>query len=366
MADKIPLKLVDAGSGAGELREFAATDTIPNSYLKVQAALNDATSGLLLLVGAFGIGGNSLSIPSGDCDLIEVGGLYSIETTINGPAGAVSGSQLLHMSYSSGASATETQLVIARSSNVQRMWFRSKNIGVWQSWVEVWHSANLVKTTSATDTTAGSMLKVGDFGLGGVTGVDTADCNLAVRSAFCRMVSSTVNAFPGKGSGDSMLVVAYSETQVAQTGYSQTGRVWTRFNDNGTWSTWKEMWREEGTNTIKVDTGSIGYGTGSGGTVTQATSKLTAVTLNKPSGKITLNASALAAGASAGFLVNNSMVAATDVLMLSSAQTASANYRIETYRTQAGSFSIRITNITAGSLSESFDINFVILKGAIA
>lgn len=46
-------------------------------------------------------------------------------------------------------------------------------------------------------------------------------------------------------------------------------------------------------------TGGIGYQTGSGGTVTQATSKSTAVTLNKLSGRITLNAEALAAGATA-------------------------------------------------------------------
>lgn len=43
--------------------------------------------------------------------------------------------------------------------------YRRLNNGVWEPWVFNWHGENLVKTTSATDTTAGSMLQVGDGGL---------------------------------------------------------------------------------------------------------------------------------------------------------------------------------------------------------
>ena len=49
-----------------------------------------------------------------------------------------------------------------------------------------------------------------------------------------------------------------------------------------------------------------------GGTVTQATNKSTAVTLNAESGQITMNNAALAAAAEVSFTVNNDKVAATD------------------------------------------------------
>lgn len=50
--------------------------------------------------------------------------------------------------------------------------------------------------------------------------------------------------------------------------------------------------------------GGIGYQAGSGGAVMQATSKGTSVTLNKPSGQITMNNAALAAGCICGWFVH--------------------------------------------------------------
>ena len=64
--------------------------------------------------------------------------------------------------------------------------------------------------------------------------------------------------------------------------------------------------------------GVVGYGTGAGGTVTQATSKSTAVTLNTPTGQIIMNNAALAAGASVFFNFNNSVLLNGDVLVVAS------------------------------------------------
>lgn len=114
--------------------------------------------------------------------------------------------------------------------------------------------------------------------------------------------------------------------------------------------------------------GSLGYGTGAGGTVTQATSKSTAVAINKPTGRITMNASALAAGASTSFAVNNSIVATTDtvILALSGGTTDTNLYRIEMRGVGAGSFVVRVTNLSASSLSEALLINFAVISGATA
>lgn len=114
-------------------------------------------------------------------------------------------------------------------------------------------------------------------------------------------------------------------------------------------------------NVLVTGAGGLGYGTGSGGTVTQATSKSTAVTLNKPTGQITMNNAALAAGASVTFTLNNSLVAATDMLLVNVSNGTS--YTAQNYSVGSGVAQIRVTNITGGSLSEAAVLNFAIIKG---
>lgn len=116
-------------------------------------------------------------------------------------------------------------------------------------------------------------------------------------------------------------------------------------------------------NVSVISAAKLGYGTGAGGTVTQATSKATAVTINKPTGQITMNGAALGAGASETFLVNNSVVASTDTVILAS-PAFGLSYRIECSTVGAGLFYIRITNVTGGSLSEAVAINFTVISGA--
>lgn len=108
----------------------------------------------------------------------------------------------------------------------------------------------------------------------------------------------------------------------------------------------------------------LGYGTGSGGTVTQATSKSTAVTLNKPTGQITMNDAALAAGARVIFQVSNGLVTEKDSVLANYVDDFGANYRVEVQAVWTGYFQIGVTNITAGSLSQAVRINFAIIKGA--
>ena len=62
--------------------------------------------------------------------------------------------------------------------------------------------------------------------------------------------------------------------------------------------------------------GGIGYAAGQGGTVTQATSKATGVTLSALCGQITLNAASLAANTVVSFTFTNSQIAATDVIRI--------------------------------------------------
>lgn len=118
--------------------------------------------------------------------------------------------------------------------------------------------------------------------------------------------------------------------------------------------------------TMITPNGGLGYGTGAGGTVTQATSKATAVTLNKPTGQITMNNAALAAGATVGFQLTNSLIAASDILsvaMVNGGVGNPANYRVKA-SCGAGTALIYVTNESGGSLSEALLIQFAIIKGA--
>lgn len=120
-------------------------------------------------------------------------------------------------------------------------------------------------------------------------------------------------------------------------------------------------------NLLLTGGGGLGYGTGSGGTVTQLTSKATAVTLNKPTGQITMNNAALAAGASVLFAVNNNLLTTNDnVLLTINYPVSGYNYRAEIAGLSPGAFQVRVTNISGGSLSEAVVLNFAIIKGATA
>jgi hypothetical protein len=110
----------------------------------------------------------------------------------------------------------------------------------------------------------------------------------------------------------------------------------------------------------------FGYGAGAGGTVTQATNKSTGVTLNSRCGQITLNAAALAADTTVSFVMTNSSVAAGDVLILNHISGGTTGSYVLNAKSAAGSATIDVRNITAGSLSEAVVIAFVLIKATTA
>ena len=108
-------------------------------------------------------------------------------------------------------------------------------------------------------------------------------------------------------------------------------------------------------------TGAFGYLSGTG-TITQATNKATGVTLNSPSGQITLNGAALAADTTVSFTLTNSSITANDVLILNHISAGTAGSYLLNAQAAAGSASINVRNITAGSLSEAIVIGFAVIK----
>jgi len=109
----------------------------------------------------------------------------------------------------------------------------------------------------------------------------------------------------------------------------------------------------------------IGYSAAAQGTVTQATSKSTAVTLDKSAGRITMNNASLATSTNATFVLNNSTISANDavILTISGGQTTPGSYNVFANALSAGQVSITLRNISGGSLSEAVVINYAIIHG---
>ena len=110
----------------------------------------------------------------------------------------------------------------------------------------------------------------------------------------------------------------------------------------------------------------IGYAAAAQGTVTQETSKTTAVTLNKSAGRITMNNASLATATNATFTLNNSTISANDtvILTISGGQATPGSYNVFANALTSGSVSISLRNISGGSLSEAVVINFCIIHSA--
>lgn len=111
----------------------------------------------------------------------------------------------------------------------------------------------------------------------------------------------------------------------------------------------------------------IGYATGAGGAVTQATNKSTGVTLSKVCGAITMNNASLADATTVSFTVTNTAVAATDNVIVnhSSAGTA-GSYLVWADSIGAGSFKINVRNVSGGSLGEAIVLTFSVIKAVAA
>jgi hypothetical protein len=115
-------------------------------------------------------------------------------------------------------------------------------------------------------------------------------------------------------------------------------------------------------NQVISGSGKQGYAAGSGGTVTQGSSKSTGVTLNKPTGQITMNNAALNANITVTFTLTNSVIELGDILILNHSSVGTAGSYLLNAQSAAGSASINVRNIGATNLSEPIVIAFAVIK----
>lgn len=107
----------------------------------------------------------------------------------------------------------------------------------------------------------------------------------------------------------------------------------------------------------------VGYATGAGAAVTQASSRTTGVTINANCGQITL-VSAAGSATPASFTVTNSKVADGDVIILNQ---NSGTDLLELHVTDVAAGSFQITFFTTGgTTTEQPVINFAVIKAVAA
>lgn len=112
----------------------------------------------------------------------------------------------------------------------------------------------------------------------------------------------------------------------------------------------------------------LGYTTGAGSSVTQATNRTTAVSINALTGSITTNTASLAAEAAAAFTVNNRFVRIGDVVAISQRSGSDGgNTDVLVSAVATGSFQLKVANNNAsGGTAETgaIVINFAVIRGS--
>lgn len=109
----------------------------------------------------------------------------------------------------------------------------------------------------------------------------------------------------------------------------------------------------------------FGYsGSGTGGAVTQITSRTTSVTLNKICGQITLVAGSIAGLSTQEFSLANSFIEATDIVLVSfSSGLTSAQYDVTVTQIDSGSCKIAIHNVNnTATPTDTPVISFIVIK----
>ena len=393
----------------------------PNVKVQMAAVINAGSGGsgslLIRVHPGSELGGTDSNVQFGtlaDKDLIQYDGVagywknvaYSsiaIGTATN-LAGGVAGS----VPYQTGANTT-TFLGIGTAAQVLQV-----NAGATApEWVSSTGTGNVVRATSPTITTSATIpLVIGGTGttstltLRSTSGVGATGADIIMQvgnngaTEAMRIRNSgnvgfgtatpgyrvTINAFTGvsgpvlavkqsaetnsfngisvqRSSNDTTLGISFNsslDSWVLSASYASTGA----YKPISFATSDAERFRiDTSGNALVTGVGGLGYGTGSGGAVTQATSRTTGVTLNKSNGAITL-VSAAGTTTWQTFTVTNSVVAATDTIIVNQ-KSGTDLYMIHVTAVAAGSFNVTFAT-TGGTTTEQPVFNFAVIKAVTA
>lgn len=343
------LSLAGGGTAAGPI---TATRLIASA---------DITSAVAKIVASDGVALNALDIAVTSI----LGGLVSVSSA-NASGSWVSGSASVQQSAATSgstyashnvATASHTSGTVSALKSVSALAAASGSGGTTTTLIAL--EANLIAGAGATVTTGYGVFVIAPSGAGTFTnteGVHIGNMGSGANNYAIRTGTGLISC------GDHVVFAASTTSRSSfrvPAGTAPTSPV-----AGETWNDGTNLTVYAG---ITAANGKIGYATGSGSTVTQATNKTTGVTLNKVCGQITMNNSALSGATGATFVLTNSFIAATDVVEVSIASGATSGaYIANTTLTSAGTCEITLRNQTAGILNEAVVLNFAIKKSVNA
>jgi hypothetical protein len=285
---------------------YGTTLTGNNALVTVQGTISAAASGVVWITGNVTVGANNAAT-------------FRMDPTISGDAGGAGNAM-------SSASYAPTFTPTANIANAYGILYNSNyNPG-----------ANVTIATASV---------LGLNFITRTTGTITTGNAISIVSAYSAMKPVTARGVYVGNMGGSGVTTSYGLYVDAQSGSA------TNFGivSNG--------------NILSVaPTGGVGYGTGAGGTVVQATSKATAVTLAASCGQITMSGATLAASTIVSFSLTNSVIAATDVLVLNHISGGTPGSYGLNAQAAAGSATINVRNNTAGALAEAIVLQYALVK----
>ncbi len=199
---------------------------------------------------------------------------------------------------------------------------------------------------------AGTNLDVGG-GTGTTTSIRAINTGTAAGDNVALLLRNS-----STGAVNTTATVSFGDTNDASVGFIQ----YTHLNDRMTFRTnGATAFYVDSTGTLLVTAaaGALGYGVGSGGAVTQTTSRTTGVTLNNANGAITL-VSAAGTTTWQSFTVTNNLVDATDVIRVCQ-KSGTDLYQIHVTNVAANSFRVTFAT-TGGTTTEQPVFNFAVIK----
>lgn len=384
------------------IAEGMAPSNVNNAMREIMAQLKDWQSGAvsqdMSVNGAFTVSGNSvLSADLAVAGRVAVSGSSAVYTgtyarssttvTVTSNSHGFSAGNLIHLTFSAGTGGTATSGAYT-ISNVTTNTFDVTDTA--SGSISGSPAVTIVRgAISCAGAVVGSTLSVG--GNANVTGTLTAGGNTNLAAITCSgaaVFSSNVTV--GSATTNSHILNGYLTATTSAKIYlddsvttaSAPVLSWDGDTDTGFFSPAANTIAiaTNGTERIRFDstgntsvtgnltaTGSVGYPTGSGGAVTQLTSKSTGVTLDKICGQITTSSASLGSGSEVSFTLTNNKIAATDVVVVNISSGATTNtYTITVDAVAAGSCRIMLRNVSGSSRAEALVLNFVVIKSVAA
>ena len=215
-------------------------------------------------------------------------------------------------------------------------------------------------TTASTSSTTGVLKVAGGIGVVGninAGGVIGASGNITTSGRFIgNITGNVIGNVTGVASSATVATTAGTVTTAAQPNITSVGTL-TSVTSSGSILT-------------TGASAGVGYSTGAGGAVVQGSGsgKNTTVTLNRPTGTITLDAASLAANATvaASFTLTNSTIAATDLVLIQHQSVGTLGGYTFAVTPAAGSAQILVRNVTQSALAEAIVLRFAVIKSVNA